>query len=658
MSNDRPQVLVTRAADQAKELVAALESRGFEAVGFPALIVRPIVIEQSEPDASNCDIAIFVSANAVRFGLEALNPGPDVSIAAIGPMTAAELSERGFPPAITSKSGHNSESLLEAEALAGSLENKAITIVRGQGGREFLRAKLEARGAAVSYLEVYARDCPDYPAERVDEIKAMLADGGISAITVMSLATYKNLEQLVGRETLAGARVVTPSHGVLKELDGNNDSITVEFSQAPDAQSVADAVARTHTHAEKSQLMTNENTPASADEALAADEATRIDEPETAITENTEAAETPSPAPVEKANRSRSWSGLLALVLALAALALSGWNFWQSRQSGDVDGSDSVADQLMAQTNQIDELRSSIENSGRTLGNLETTVAAGQSGLSELQSAVGERQDMLESLPGRVDNVESALGAMQGIAAGTRDSWLKAEAEYYLQLANAQLQLARNPVLAAYGLQLADQRIRELADPAYTPVRRAIANEMQSLSALSDHDQEGASLKLAGLADAVASLPLRNDIERAREQAKEEAAAVTKKSEEAGGLARAWSATRNVMGDLVRVRKIDESATPLMSPEAAYFLRANLQLKLDAARLSLLRGDQHSYEQSLSDCAGWIASYFDLENVAVKRALDQIAELADNELNHEFPDISESLSLMRQRKALSEPVAQ
>ena len=38
--------------------------------------------------------------------------------------------------------------------------------------------------------------------------------------------------------------------------------------------------------------------------------------------------------------------------------------------------------------------------------------------------------------------------------------------------------------------------------------------------------------------------------------------------------------------------RADEAMRPLIAPEAQYFLRANLALQLQAARLALLRGEE------------------------------------------------------------------
>ena len=126
-----------------------------------------------------------------------------------------------------------------------------------------------------------------------------------------------------------------------------------------------------------------------------------------------------------------------------------------------------------------------------------------------LQKDLDNRLRMLDSLPARMANVENSLSTLQGVSTGARNTWLLAEAEYYMQIANAQLQLAGNPHLAALALGMADERIVQLSDPALTDVRRALADELTALEIMEKPDIEGATLALASLARVVDSLPLR-----------------------------------------------------------------------------------------------------------------------------------------------------
>ena len=247
-----------------------------------------------------------------------------------------------------------------------------------------------------------------------------------------------------------------------------------------------------------------------------------------------------------------------------------------------------------------------------------------------------------------MSGLESAVASVQGISQGSRNTWLLAEAEYYLQIANAQLNLAGNSDHALLALKLADERVRELADPAYTEVRRALADEIQKLETFSKVDIEGISLTLASLSRVVDSLPIQEQFSDAEEDTP---AAIA--DEDLGGLERAGAAVRNALKDVVSVRRVDQQARPLLAPEARYFLRANMALQLQAARLALLRGEKASFEQSLEDASTWLQDHFVADSAPVVSALATIEDIRNTTLDVEYPDISGSLRLLRQQRTLA-----
>jgi uroporphyrin-3 C-methyltransferase len=121
------------------------------------------------------------------------------------------------------------------------------------------------------------------------------------------------------------------------------------------------------------------------------------------------------------------------------------------------------------------------------------------------------------------------------------------------------------------------------------------------------------------------------------------------------GVDRAWASVKGAVSDLVKVTGPDETAIPLLTPDAVYFLRTNLTLQLQAARLALLRGEQAVFEQSLDDAAIWLGAYFDTESVQVASALQTIDEIRGGMFAVTTPDISGSLHLLRQFKTIAVP---
>lgn len=260
---------------------------------------------------------------------------------------------------------------------------------------------------------------------------------------------------------------------------------------------------------------------------------------------------------------------------------------------------------------------------------------------------IDEQFRLLHSLTARMSVIEASIATLAGISAGARETFLLAEAEYYMQIANAQLQLASNPHLASLALSMADERIVQLSDPALTDVRRVLADELAALEVMDKPDIEGATLTLASLARVIESLPLASATVSGEK-------AIDELGADASGFARAWAAAKDAVSGLVKVTPPEQARLALLSPDAAYFLHNNIALQLQSARLALLRGEQAIFEQTLDDASAVLNNYFDVDSAQVISALQTIAEIRNSTFTTAVPDISVSLQRLRQIRRLRE----
>jgi uroporphyrinogen-III synthase len=193
-------VLVTRPAHQAAALAQAIQAAGGEAFVFPALAVEAVPMrELAAPleQLGKADAAIFISPNAVQFGMAAIRAGgalpADIRVFAVGPGTARALAAHGVEAVIT-PDGQDSEALLALPQLQ-DVAGRSVVIVRGLGGRPLLAETLAARGARVHFMECYRRVRPEADAT---QLLVRWQAGGIDAVTVTSAETLDNLAALLG----------------------------------------------------------------------------------------------------------------------------------------------------------------------------------------------------------------------------------------------------------------------------------------------------------------------------------------------------------------------------------------------------------------------------------------------------------------------------
>lgn len=196
-------VLVTRPAGAAAEaLCEVLHGAGYTAHSLPLLELEPLQ-ELPYPQrrmALELDAyqhVIFVSANAVRFGMECFDDfwpqlpvGPDWY--AVGDATAKLLAEYGVD-AHTPGSRMSSEGLLDLPPLQ-AVSGQRVLIVKGEGGRGMLRRELARRGARVDQLACYRRRRPRLAA---GELASLLARWEIEVIMVSSGEGLASLRELL-----------------------------------------------------------------------------------------------------------------------------------------------------------------------------------------------------------------------------------------------------------------------------------------------------------------------------------------------------------------------------------------------------------------------------------------------------------------------------
>jgi uroporphyrinogen-III synthase len=227
-------IILTRPLQQAQALARAIEAIGGRAIIFPALEIiptKPDPADQAKIDAA--DMAIFISANAVEYGLQYAVVPRETLVAAIGAATAAALNQAGYQNVIVPPQGADSEALLAAPALH-DVAGKHIAIFRGVGGRETLRDTLRQRGAKVEYIECYTRRRPDVAA---DVVSSLLARDDIAAIQALSRETLENFCTMIGDKGVALLRhtpLFAPHSAILEGARslGFSQGIVTEFGDA------------------------------------------------------------------------------------------------------------------------------------------------------------------------------------------------------------------------------------------------------------------------------------------------------------------------------------------------------------------------------------------------------------------------------------------
>lgn len=161
MSLAAKHIVITRPAHQSATIKRLLEEQQARVTLFPVIGIRSNSVDLTH--VKHADWLIFISANAVKYGLKQLKTSDlqGKTIAAIGKKTAEALEKSGIAVDVVPQDNFNTENFLMLNATK-LVSNQRILIFRGNGGRELLADTLRQRGAIVDYAEVYQRYCPSY----------------------------------------------------------------------------------------------------------------------------------------------------------------------------------------------------------------------------------------------------------------------------------------------------------------------------------------------------------------------------------------------------------------------------------------------------------------------------------------------------------------
>ncbi len=296
-------------------------------------------------------------------------------------------------------------------------------------------------------------------------------------------------------------------------------------------------------------------------------------------------------------------------------------------------------------------------------------LAKANAAISELKGSFGElRQQVNDQVQATMNKVDERLqttaeaqaaiqatltesqAELRNAVGRNRVGWALAEVEYMLNVANEQVLLEGNPAKAITTLRTADQRLKALNDPTLLSIRDTVKRDIAALEKVQVPDIPGIALTLDRLTSEAEQL---HSVTPSATNSRTTTAAVEQPPTETiadssllavkGFANAAWEGIRG----LAIVKKDGQVIGPLLPPDQAFFLQKNLQLKLQSARLALLRQDDKTFHASLTTALEWTEDYFDSEATTTKKFIEELKQLNALNLAPALPDISNSLQALR-----------
>ena len=366
-----------------------------------------------------------------------------------------------------------------------------------------------------------------------------------------------------------------------------------------------------------------------------------------AVVEESEDAVKTSPQPdarkpenAEKKNNGGKTSlALSAVAIAIALAAGIGLYGWGKQQAvNQTQTSDTLANQLIALQKTQDAQKEA----------LETTL---KQQADQLQEAKTQQAEMAKQL----DEMQQKVAAISGTDSKT---WLLAQSDFLVKLAGRKLWSDQDVTTAAALLKSADASLADMNDPSLIAARRAITEDIASLSAVSQVDYDGIILKVNQLANQVDNLRLADNNTDDSPMDNDGSELSASLGEWRVNLQKSW---QNFMDSFITIRRRDETAVPLLAPNQDIYLRENIRAQLLAASQAIPRHQDETFKQALDNVSTWVRAYYDTDDAATKTFLDEIDKLSQQSISMDIPEtlqsqpILEKLMQTRVRNLMAQP---
>ncbi len=289
-------------------------------------------------------------------------------------------------------------------------------------------------------------------------------------------------------------------------------------------------------------------------------------------------------------------------------------------------------------------------------GGVATLESAQQSGLGDINTNLGEQIQNVQSLHGSLEEQQKSLqdnvnALNEGLstlksevqAEAEKDkmsAWVLAEVEYLLHIANSRLNLEHDVEAALTALSAAAKKLSELNLPDLAEIQQLLHSEIEALDSVPKLNLPEMAQTLTTLGSNIEQLPLAKPSEATLVNGK---SADSERKQWEILADQVWTALK----PLVTVRNSKDPAMAPLTPEKQTYLTQNLQLKIESARLALLRADNTIFHENLKIVNEWVSQFYDIDSTEGASMISTLDELQQATIDTELPDISGSLSALQ-----------
>lgn len=405
-----------------------------------------------------------------------------------------------------------------------------------------------------------------------------------------------------------------------------------------DVPETQDAVTNTDPQAEKKDTAAGKKAAAKNVTDKAASEKKQAETPaadsKPADTTAKPAPEAPQPRKTPPAAEEKQPAGFLLGAIALAVILLVGGGVWYASQAGTQALSKDLAAENAQLKSQMAQLQQEQQQTQKQMQEFKEFIAR--------QSALSTQQQQQEAaLKHELELLRSRITVLSSTDV---KSWLLAQADFLVKMAERKLWNDQDVVTAMVLLKNADASLAEMNDPSLLDVRTALRNDITALSAVSQIDFDGTILRLNQLAGQVDNLRLDDGSRDGAPMDSSDSEGLTSSvADWRTNLTKSW---KGFMSDFITIRRRDNTSAPLLAPNQDIYVRENIRAQLLIAAQAVPRHQEESYKQSLDAVSTWVRAYFSDNDPANTAFLAEVDALAAQPISMSAPDSLASQPLL------------
>ncbi len=335
--------------------------------------------------------------------------------------------------------------------------------------------------------------------------------------------------------------------------------------------------------------------------------------------------------------KSSNKTATIALVIASVSIFASiGHYIWQQQQTGAQFLTMSQQNQQAIQQSQA-QLKSNLT--------AEFNKQLQQQYRATSQSQQNAKQKHLDS-DSQIQLLATKISQLdQQVSQRQPSDWLIHEAEYLVRVAARTMWLERDTKAAINLLRDADNRLKELDQPKFLPVRALINEDIENLALMPTLTNQEAILTLMALNKQVSTLALASvNLTEALDKTKEDFVLSDDINDWQENLAKTW---QKFLKDFITVRRRTGMVEPLMAPEQQQHLKQNLSLKIQLVQWAASEQKETIYQQTLLDIQQWLNEFFDMNLPVNERFYNAIEQLKKQTIYYDYPSDLRSLAAIK-----------